>query len=100
MKNGKIWVARKGVSIFTEPLSKDTIVIDPEKEAFLVGPYPDKNIMILPFDKYHSMMMELKRNCPNAQNWKITAVVFIAMFILLCVIHLHHRIFSKKLRYQ
>lgn len=93
MKDGKIRVARRGN--FPEPLSKDVMVVEEGTDAFLVGPYPDKNVMILPFDRYHKMMYELKNHCPNAQNWKITALVFIAMFITLFFIHLHQWAFSR-----
>ena len=95
MKDGKIIIARKGQSIFTGPISKDVLVIGDNQEAFLVGPYPDKNIMIMPFDKYHRTIMELRNNCPNARNWKITASVFISMFLILSVIHLHQWVYSK-----
>lgn len=95
VKDGKIIIARKGQSIFTEPISKDILVIRDNQEAFLVGPYPEKNTMIMPFDKYHRTIMELRNNCPNARSWKITASVFISMFIILSAIHFHQWAYSK-----
>jgi hypothetical protein len=71
--------------------------VEDGKEAFLLGPYPEHNTMILPFQKYNKMMMELRNKCPNAQNWRITALVFIGMFVILSAIHLHQLIYSKNI---
>lgn len=95
MKDGKILIARKGKPFFPEPLNKDVIVIQPEDEGFLIGPYPSHNTMIMPLNQYHKMLLELKKNCPNAKSWRIVAFVFMAMFVVMVCIYLQQSIFSR-----
>lgn len=98
IRDGKILIAHKGKPFFPEPLGKDVVVLDQEEaHAFLLGPYPEQNTMILPFQKYNKMMMELRNKCPNAHNWRITALVFIGMFVILCATHLHQWAYSKNI---
>lgn len=85
IKDGKIHVTHEHKKY---PLSKESMVLNENENAFLVGPYPDKNTIILRFDHYHQMMNELRNNCPNAKNWRITATVFICMFVLLSILFL------------
>ena len=89
IRDGKIMVARKGKPFFPEPLEKDVIELQDNEEGFLIGPYPMNNTMIMPFDRYQNMFMELRKNCPNARSWRITAMVFIGMFVVLSMMHLH-----------
>jgi len=97
IKDGKILIARKGKPFFPEPLDKDVIVIRPDEEGFLIGPYPQQNTMIMPLNQYHRMLLELKKNCPNAKTWRITALVFIAMFIIMVLLYLQQSIFSRNI---
>lgn len=97
LKDGKILIARKGKPFFPEPLDRDVMIIEENEEGFLVGPYPENNVMIMPFDKYQRMYLEIKNNCPSANNWRITALVFIGMFCVLSVVHLHHLTYFKDL---
>ena len=97
MKDGKILVARKGKPFFPEPLDKNVIVIKPQEEGFLIGPYPNHNTMIMPLNQYHRMLLELKRNCPNAKTWRVTAIVFIGMFVVMVCIYLQQSIFSQNI---
>lgn len=96
MKDGKIMIARKGKPFFPEPLDKNVIVIRPDEEGFLIGPHPNHNTMIMPLNQYHKMLFELKNNCPDAKKWRLTAFVFIGMFIVMVCIHLQQTIFSWK----
>ena len=93
MRNGRIKISR-----ITRPVShRDVLIIGDGEEAFLVGPYPPKNVMITSFDRYHGLLMEVRNRCPNARTWKITAIIFILMFILLSCIQIHQsRIFMIK----
>lgn len=95
MKDGKLLVARIGKPFFAEPLHKDVIVLQPQDEGFFVGPYPKHNTMIMPLDQYHRMLLELKNNCPNAKSWKMAALVFLSMFVVMMFIHLQQVIFSR-----
>ena len=95
IKDGKILIARKGKPFFPEPLDKDVIVIHPDEEGFLIGPYPQQNTMIMPLNQYHRMLLELKKNCPNAKTWRVAALVFIAMFIIMVLLYLQQSIFSR-----
>jgi len=88
MRDGKIMIAHKGRPFFPER-GKDVMVIEENEEGFLIGPYPANNVMIMPFDRYQRMFVELRKNCPNAKSWRITAIVFIGMFIVMSLIHLH-----------
>lgn len=97
IKDGKILIARKGKPFFPEPLDKDVIVIRSDEEGFLIGPYPKQNTMIMPLNQYHRMLLELKKNCPNAKTWQVTALVFIAMFIIMMCLYLHQTIFSRNI---
>lgn len=97
IKNGKILIAHKGKPFFPEPLSKDIIVINPNEEGFITGPYPQHNTIILPLNQYHKMVMEWKNNCPNARLWRITALVFIAMFIIMVGLYLQQTIFARNI---
>ena len=97
IKDGKILIARKGKPFFPEPLDKDVIIIRPDEEGFLIGPYPQQNTMIMPLNQYHHMLLELKKNCPNAKIWRLTAFVFIAMFILMMLLYLQQSIFSRNI---
>lgn len=97
IKDGKILIARKGKPFFPEPLSKDIRIIEENEEGFIIGPYPELNTMVMRFDQYHRMCDELKHNCPNAKTWRITAVVFICMFIILAMMHLLQAFYSKGL---
>lgn len=97
MKDGKILIGKKGKPFFPEPLNKDVIVIQPDEEGFLIGPYPNHNTMIMPLNQYHRMLLELKNNCPNAKSWRITALVFIGMFIVMMCIYLQQTIFSRNI---
>lgn len=97
IKDGKILIARKGKPFFPEPLDKDVIVIHPDEEGFLIGPYPKNNTMIMPLNQYHRMLLELKNNCPNAKTWRITALVFIGMFIIMMLLYLQQSIFSRNI---
>jgi len=93
MKNGKIRITR-----INRPVSRrDVMMIGDHEEAFLVGPYPDKNVMITSFDRYHSLLMEVQNNCPNARNWQITAIVFMVMFVLMGCIQIHQSSYAKNL---
>ena len=100
MKDGKIMVARRGKPFFPEPVSNDIITIGENEEAFLIGPYPEKNIMIMTFDKYHHMLMELRNHCPTSRSWKITAIVFISMFVIMMMIYLHQCFYAQKTIYH
>lgn len=97
MQDGKIMIARRGKPFFPEPLSRDVVVIGENEEAFLVGPYPEKNVMILPFDRYHEMAMELQNNCPSAKAWRLTALVLLAMFLILSVMYLMQLSYTRRL---
>lgn len=97
LKDGKILVAGKGKPFFPEPLDKDVLVVRPDEEGFLIGPYPQHNTMIMPLNQYHRMLLELKKNCPHARAWRVTALVFIAMFFLMVLLYLHQSIFSRNI---
>ena len=97
IKDGKILVAKKGKPFFPEPIDKDVVVIKEDEEGFLIGPYPEKNTMIMPFNQYHKMLIELRNNCPNAKNWRITALVFIGMFVVMVCLYLHQCLHSHDL---
>jgi len=97
IKDGKILIARKGKPFFPEPLDKDVIVIHSDEEGFLIGPYPKNNTMIMPLNQYHRMLLELKNHCPNAKTWRITALVFIGMFIIMMLLYLQQSIFSRNI---
>jgi len=97
MKDGKIMVARGGKPFFPPPLDKEVVVIQPNEEAFMVGPYPDKNVMIMRHDKYQEMKKELRLACPNARLWKAMAIIFMVMFAIVSMLHLHHWEHSRKL---
>lgn len=90
MKNGKIRITR-----IMRPVSRrDVMMIGDHEEAFLVGPYPDKNVMITSFDRYHNLM---QNHCPDARNWQITAIVFIIMFVIMGCIQIHQSSYVKTL---
>lgn len=97
LKDGKILVARKGKPFFPEPLDKEVLVVRPDEEGFLIGPYPHHNTMIMPLNQYHQMLLELKKNCPNAKAWRLTALVFIAMFVIMVLLYIHQSIFSRNI---
>lgn len=97
MKDGKVLIARKGKPFFPEPLHKDVMVLNPDKETFLIGPYPKQNTMIMPLDQYHKMLLELKNNCPNAKSWRVAAMVFMAMFVVMVFIYFQQTIFSQSI---
>lgn len=92
MKDGKILIVKKNKS---EPLHKDVVVINQEEEVFLIGPYPKQNTIIMPLNQYHKMLMELKNNCPNARSWRVIAIVFIGMFIVMVCIYFQQTILSQ-----
>lgn len=91
MKDGKILIARKKKPV---PLHKDAVVVNQEEEVFLIGPYPRQNTIIMPLDQYHKMLMELKNNCPNARSWRMVAIVFICMFVVMVCIYFQQTILS------
>lgn len=95
MKDGKMLIARKGKPFFPEPVDKDVIIVADKNEAFLTGPYPQFNTMILPLSQYHRLIVELKNNCPNAKSWRITAIVFICMFVIMICLYLQQMFFSR-----
>jgi hypothetical protein len=95
--DGKILIAPKGKPFFPEPLHKDVIILSPQEECFLLGPYPQFNTMIMPLNQYHKMLMELKNNCPNARSWRWTALVFMSMFIIMTGIYLQQSIFARNI---
>lgn len=96
VKDGKILIAHKGKPFFPEPIGKDVMEIHEGQDAFLIGPYPDKNTMILRFDQYRSMIGRLK-NAGDVRSWRITAVVFICMFMVVFLLHLHQAFYSQHL---
>jgi hypothetical protein len=84
MMNGKIIITKD-----ERGMDRNMIHLEDEEEGFFTGPYPEYNTMIMPFDRYQRLFLELKNNCPNMKNWRITAIVFIGMFTTLAIIHLH-----------
>lgn len=97
MKDGKIVVARIGKPFFPEPLHRDVVILSPQEEGFFAGPYPKQNTMIMPLNQYHRMLLELKNNCPNAKSWRVAALVFMSMFVVMMLIHLQQLVFSRNI---
>lgn len=95
MKDGKLLIAQRGKPFFPEPLHKDTIFFHADEECFLTGPYPKQNTMIMPLNQYHRMLLELKNNCPHAKSWRMTALVFMGMFVIMVCIYFQQTIFSQ-----
>lgn len=83
IKDGKILIARKGKPFFPEPLHKNVIVINPDEEGFLTGPYPKYNTIIMPLTQYHKIIKELKKECPSVKKWKILSFVSIILFLFM-----------------
>lgn len=100
IKDGKIRIAKIGKPFFPEPLNEKTIVVKENEELFLVGSYPDQNTIILNFDKYKTLVKELKQHCPGLLYWKISCFVLIGFVILLVGICCHFTgVFSKALKF-
>lgn len=83
LKDGKIRIARIGKPFFPEPIDEKIMIIKENQELFIAGPYPEKNTIIMNYEKYKSMVDDLKKHCPRLVYWKISTFVFCVLTVIL-----------------